>query len=537
MTVPAQPAGGSAGPPPGPAGLAGTRGLIAGRLWRRTFLRAAAVPLIVLAPLIALAPTADSRFNIYMHGGLFRDNPLLMVPHTLHTIPSYLALGNFRPLGRLVEKSFDLATYTLTGLTGLPANVSFRLFEFAAAVVLTLVAVLFAESVVTRGRLFAGAPSTVAALTPFAVGTGFVAAGANSPAVLFGGLYLTSAAIVLGTAALACRGLNTERRVGWPLGLLVVLAGAALASFNEITYFALPLATVAVAARGLGVLGLGWRSLLTGRAARLLVLLWAGFLPVFATIRVIIYLYCSTRTCYRGSDITLNAESVVTMGVRTVAWLPPVMWSAAVHGTGRPWLTGVVPLLALVLLAVLAVRTVRDLPRLTPVGPRAAAGLAAAAFALLILGGALGGLNSDVQLNVQRGLWGMGWRDTALTACAGSLLLLAAVHAALRGPRTRKWGLLVVTVLLVLAATASTAANKRYRDHVGPTTASLIANQVAQEMAEFDRTAAGNLRRCGLRQRFQDLYPNLAFSQKRFTESLDLAAEQLAGVPFCEESP
>jgi len=224
------------------------------------------------------------------------------------------------------------------------------------------------------------------------------------------------------------------------------------------------------------------------------------------------------------------------MPVRMVSWFPPLMWSTAVRGSHKPWLVGAVLVLALLILAALAVRTVRDLPRLAPVGGRAAAALAVAALTLLVLGATMGALNTDVQANVARGLWGAGWRDTALTASAGALLLLAVVHLALRGPRTRKWGLVAATVLLVLAATASTAANKRYRDLIGPSAASLITNQVAQEMTEFDRSAAGNARRCVLRQRFFRLYPTLDFSQKRFDQSLDVAAGQIAGVPFCKES-
>src|SRR3712207_7800514 len=52
--------------------------------------------------------------------------------------------------------------------------------------------------------------SRLAAAVPFAVGGGFVAAGSASPVVLFGGLYLLSAALVLAVAAAACR-IDPER--------------------------------------------------------------------------------------------------------------------------------------------------------------------------------------------------------------------------------------------------------------------------------------------------------------------------------------
>ena len=167
------------------------------------------VPLTVLAPIVAVAPTADHRFNLYWHGGMFRDDPLEIVSHTLRSMPGYLGRGNFRPLGRMLEKSLDLFAYSLSDLLGLPVNVSFRLVSFLSAIVLCVVAVLLAECVVSRGRLFRDAPSTLAASTPFAVGAGFIAAGTTSPVILFGGLYLLSAALVLGVAAAAAGSART----------------------------------------------------------------------------------------------------------------------------------------------------------------------------------------------------------------------------------------------------------------------------------------------------------------------------------------
>ena len=148
----------------------GVEGPPAGVLWRRALLRAALVPLIVLTPLVALAPTADHRFNVYWHGALFRDDPLRIVPHTLDSLPGYLRAGNFRPLGRMLEKLLDLAAYTLCDVFGLPANVALRLVSFAAAALLCGAALLLAESVVARGALLRRPPSTLAAVVPFAAG-------------------------------------------------------------------------------------------------------------------------------------------------------------------------------------------------------------------------------------------------------------------------------------------------------------------------------------------------------------------------------
>jgi hypothetical protein len=348
--------------------------------------------------------------------------------------------------------------------------------------------------------------------------------------VLFGGLYLLSAAVVLGVAAAACRVRWERTRVGWWRALLLIAGGAALACFNEITYLALPFATVAVVLRGKVVLGLGLRPVLTGAPARVVGLLWLGFLPVFAAVRAVIYGHCADGECYRNSDIVLGPEVLVAQPARMAGWLPPLMWNAATTGSSKPWLTGLLPIAALVVLGALAVLAIRDLRHLTVVGRRPALGVAGAALALLVLGATLGALNVDVQRLAVDGRLGQGWRDTAVTAAAGALLLVALVHA-VSGRRAVAIGLLAV---LVATGVGSAAANKRFAERLGSREPAILANRVAQEMAEFERGSTGDLRRCALRAEFHVLYADSAFSLQRFDQSLDLASRQIAGVRFCE---
>ncbi|MGK5678755.1 hypothetical protein [Actinoplanes sp. URMC 104] len=505
-----------------PAPRVGMRFVVEGppvrALWRRAMVRAVLVPLPVLAPLVALAPSRDHRFNLYWHGGLFRDEPLRIVPHTVGSLPGYLRLGNFRLFGRMLEKALDLAAYALGEVLGLPVNVGFRLVSFVSAVLVCVTAVLLAESVVARGRQ---APSTVAALVPFAVAAGFVAAGGSSPVVLFGGLYFGSAALVLGVAAALCR-IDPDRplRIWWMP--LLLLGGAALAAFNEIAYFALPLATVAVLARGRLVLGLGARRLCTAAPARALGLLWLGFLPVFLAVRVVIQRYCSAGGCYQGSDVRLGPESVEALPVRAVAWLPPMMWRTA--GV-EP---GLVLAVAVVAFGLLAWHAIRDLPRLSRVGPRAALAVALTAGALVLLGAGMGALNADVQQLVATGRWGYGWRDSAVTTTAGALLMVAAVHFV-----RRQAVLVAAVVLLAGAAAVSATANKRQRDTTMATPAARLADRLAVEMADFDPGPEGAARRCALRAEFLRLHGDVPFSVRRFDESLETAARQRADVSYC----
>ncbi|WP_433297027.1 hypothetical protein ACQP2F_39915 [Actinoplanes sp. CA-030573] len=490
-----------------------------GALWRRAVARAALVPFVVMAPLVAMAPTADHKYNVYWHGGLFRDNPLRIVPHTVDSLPGYLRNGNFRPLGRMLEKSVDLLAYAMGDVFGLPVNVAFRLVSIAAAMLLGVAALVLAESVVARERLFRRPPSTLAALTPFAVGAGLVAAGRSSPVVLFGGLYLTTAALVLTIAAAAAR----IRRVrAWSIPLLIV-GGAALAAFNELTYLALPLATVAAAVRGRWVLGLPWRRCVPLR----LLLGWAGFLPVFLAVRVVIQRYCAAGPCYHGSDVAAGPAVLETFPVRLLAWLPPLSWPQAVRGGGN--LSGVVLVLALAVLAVLAWLAIRDLGRLAAVGRPAAVAVAVVALTLLALGAGLGSLSADTQGLVAAHRWGQGWRDSALTVPAGGLLVAAAVHIA----RPRRLLLGGLVAVLVAGCAVSATVNKRFRDTVMESPIARLDNRLAEAVADFDTTPAGAADRCALRARFFALNPGGAGLARRFDKSFDAAAEQRAGAPFC----
>jgi hypothetical protein len=219
--------------------------------------------------------------------------------------------------------------------------------------------------------------------------------------------------------------------------------------------------------------------------------------------------------------------------VRLVAWLPPLMWHTATDGGKGSWLIGLLPLLALAVLATLGAFALRDLPRLSVVDRRQAVGLAGAALTLLILGATLAALNGDVQTIVAAGRWGQGWRDTSVTAAAGALLLVALVHL-VRARRAVAAGLVVV---FVLAGAASAGANKRYADMLAAREPSILANRIAQEMADFDRGSTGDLRRCALRAEFRVIYADSDFGKRRFDQSLNVAARQLAGVPFCSEAP
>lgn len=497
------------------------------RLWGHVVRRCVLVPAIVLTPLLAVAPSRDHRFNVYWHGGLFRADPAAIVTHTIASSDAYLRLGNFRPLGRMLEKSLDLLAFTGMQQLGLPATVMLRAVSVLAAMALTLAVVVLAESLLNRGRLRGGTPSVVALLLPYAVGAGFVAAGQDSPVILFGGLYFSTAAVVLLVAATACR----LDRLRWWSGVLAVTAGAALAIFNEPAYFAVPLATAAVAARGRFVLGLSPRQLLVSPGARFAGLLWAGFLPVFATIRWIIRGFCAGGGCYQGSDLIVDARSVLLLPVRMTAWLPPLQWRAATgDGTGN-WLRGVVPVVAIVLLVALAVRTRAVLGGAVRPDNRELTGLTAVAVVIIACGALLATLSVAVRAALNGAqLWEQGWRDSALTVPGGMLLVVSLL---LLTGRRAVTGALVV---LVLCGAVSATANRAYAGATATLRTAQLDNRIAAAMGAFERSRAGNVRRCALLDEALLTNRHKPFLQHRYADSLDLAARALAGVPFCDRA-
>lgn len=500
--------------------------------WRRLAVRCAIVPSAVLVPLATLAPTADHQFNVYWHGATVRSNPWTLVTENLRTVPMYLDFGNFRPLGRMLEWSADVVAYLLVELLRLPTEIALRAVSMLAAIVMTGAVVVFAEAVTARGRMFAGPPGRPLALLPFAVAGCLVAAGGTSTTVLFGGLYFLSTALVLLVAAWICR---TPSRAA-----AVLAVGAALAAVNEIAALAPPLATLAALVRGRLVSGEGRAGLL--RRAWPAGLLWLGFLPVFVPVRLLVGAACRDGGCYRGSDVLAGADAVAALPHRLAAWLPPLQWTRAVAGADRP--STVVLLLAVVAFALLAWRTVGELGRLPGLDRRQAAGLAAAGAAVLLLGATLGALGERGQQAAQAGHWGLGWRDSGLTAAGGALLV-----AGLLGLRGSVPVHRLSTAGLALTAAVSAAANQAYAGQANLRPAALVHTAIAAEIARFEPSAAGDARRCALRDRFAALTAGAGYSRfaagelpgtrspaERLDVTLDMASVQMHGEPFCRRS-
>ncbi|WP_433369165.1 hypothetical protein ACQPZX_42965 [Actinoplanes sp. CA-142083] len=522
------------------------------RSWRSIFLNCALVPVTVTAPLLYLAGNGDHRYNVYWHGALVQDHPWRLVTENLRTVPMYLDFGNFRPLGRMTEWALDAAAYVLIEVTHLPAQVGLRVVSALAAAALTAVAVVFAEALTARGRMFDGPPARTIALLPFAIGGSLTAAGQVSSTVLFGGLYFLSAALVLGVAAWVGRGPR--------LGVLVVVAGATLALFNEVAALGPPLATAAALARTAVIGG----RLFSRRGEcvpqpfdrrgecvprpfdrrgevglRPALLLWAGFLPVFVPVRVLLYLSCRDGGCYGNSDVLFGPGVGAAFANRVTSWLPPLQWGDALRDGGE--VSRIVLGLAVLVLALLAARLFARLPQLPRLDRRQAGALAATGGAVLLLGGLLGSLNAQTQAFAADGRWGAGWRDGGLLAAGGGLLLAGLLALATRALVAR-----VGLGVFVLVAAGTAAVNHAFAQATNRMPYALVAGAVAAEVAQFDTTAAGNARRCALIARFEELFRDAPYSRfaagelpgthsvaERMSVAASMATEQMYGRPFC----
>jgi hypothetical protein len=86
------------------------------------------------------------------------------------------------------------------------------------------------------------------------------------------------------------------------------------------------------------------------------------------------------------------------------------------------------------------------------------------------------------------------------------------------------------------------AANKGFRDSSSAGSYPYLHDRIAQEVADFDRTPAGNARRCALRALFiktslANHHGESSPELERFDVSLDRATKQLAGRRFCSQAP
>jgi hypothetical protein len=503
--------------------------------WRGRWVRAISLPLLVMLPLVGAVPLSDSRYNAYRFGGAYAQRPWELLTDPITSIPRYLDYGNFRPLGRLLERGLDALAYAVSAALTMPLPTPLRLTHLATVAVLVVVLVLLVETITSPTPLRDGRPSAATVLVPLTFATTLVASGRTSSVIVFTDLYALSTVLVLGVAAGAARHAFVVRQTVTRRQLLgVILLGAALAIVNEVAYLAVPLAWVAVVLRGRLTLGRSWSELVHSGSAKLLLAGSIAFAVVALPLRIMLAARCADGSCYDGSDVALGWELFPTLGHRLLSWVPPVAWYPATRNAPSRWYLPSDPLTWLLLAAIVVLSWVllRDLSALRQLSARQALALAGMGAAVLVLVATLVAFSADVQGQVVDG-WsiGSGWRDTLMVGTGASVLIAALLLApwSARRPRVRATalGLLVLLVVGTMLANQGQARALTRRPDVA------LHMEIAIAVTNFLPGDEADARRCELFGRFVDSIPDQAHNHRRLHEALNETTRARFGQVFC----
>jgi len=454
-------------------------------------------------PSIAASPEADERFHIYTFTARFGANPWKIVRYAYDTVPDFLDRGNFRPLGRIVEWSGQVFVGELALLLNIPVNLSLGILRLISVAVLAA-SLLWLVSAVLDRPSEADASGVLLPASAVMVGASFLVSQTGGPVNLFAWLYLGTGAI----SVLASRAFARADLYGGPVSrssaVRFVLLGVLLASTNEVTAIAIPLSLVVIVARsvvlgipiGVGLLRLG--------AFRAWLFQLAGFLSVFAPVRIAIASRCGGDVCYSASDFALTSAYPEAIVGRMATGFVPTQWSEGLSSDATADLVGrggVALLLGFVVVVLPAVVIhVGGWGAITAARPdsRSLLGLALLGFGLAAATTSLISLSQVVQDPSLR--VGLAWRDSALATPGMSLALAAGLtwfaHARpVResiAPRLAVLGVGLL-VLLVSFTTSWAVAHKTSED-----AERVLNNRIALEAVVFRETPEANAYRCEL---------------------------------------
>jgi putative flippase GtrA len=491
----------------------------------------------VVAPLVGLTLRGDERYKIYLFGSRHTDDPVALLRYPFETIDMFMGLGNFRPLGRLWELGQYQLVYELSLLTATPAYVVNGVWRVTSAVTVVLVTVWVVGRVL---RPFVADVRPFQLLGGFALAASLVAAGNRNPLVVFSGLYLITAAFTVATAGFFAEprrfGSGSVRghgRLVWA-GLL----GMAAASYNELSYLAVPVSAVVLLV-GLGAdVVTGTRRPIVSALRSRATAAWLVFLSVFAAVavptRLRIRQLCAMpgTDCYVASNATVEDWSLRLLVNRIVSAAAPVGWSTTDGGFSPPSLGAAIATLLLgavvAIVSFLALRAHRSQrPRVERAG---AVGLAAVGTALLFTNAVVASLSEQLQQGISLG---DGWRETPGAVAGLALLFVAATLLLASLDRLQRPMLLALVVALVLGASVGRTVDfnaQRSASERGSAT-TVLNNRIAVSLVDLDPSPAGDARRCELQEEFVDAYGRL--TRRGMLEAVDVIAEQHLGQPYC----
>jgi hypothetical protein len=505
--------------------------------WRRLLFRAAVLPGLCGFPLLGLPLLNDDRFDIYEYGAKYASRPTGIFVEQIQLIAFHLQVhGNFRPVGRMLERTQDTVVFLVSEAGGLPANLVLRAWFTLTLALLGTVLVLYVTTLTVPHRIFDRPPPGPAVLLPLALAPLLIASGSAGPVVLFTDIYFQTAVLVLLVAMWAGRLEHFERRKVRLVELVVAaFVGLVMAAFSELAAVAAPVTAFTVVVRGRVALRLSWSQLRSVVGTKLLMAGLAGFLALFLPVRGYLALHCATYDCYALSEMVFTTRTPAVMLGRSVSWLPPLAWGVATEPAAGWWFLPGHPAAMLLVLSVVLVSV--QLLR----GYRTAENPPGAARALLLLGGlmllagaAIGGTSSHMQAR----WWsiGTGWRDTTLLVIGGALVLAGATLAALeRLQATRQKSAHAITGgLLILATAVTVQANGVWAEAVRREPESVLLNQIALSVVDLDDSETGQEHRCELLARYLRPYAPGSYEELRMEQALHQATSRMHDASYCE---
>jgi hypothetical protein len=499
---------------------------------RRGALRALVLGTLVGLPLLPHPLIDDDRFDPFHWGAEYAGRPSGIVSDQLGLARFHLEVhGNFRPFGRMLERAQDTLVFVVSDGAGIPVDIVLRGWFALSIGLLSAVVVLAVATLVHPGSGADTAAPRALVLAPFLLPGLMVAGGRQSPAVNFTDIYLQTTALVLLVGMLAARRAHFDGAPVRPLELTVAFVlGLLVAGFNELGTLAAPTAVAFVVARGRFVLGLRPSQLLRTKAVALTGAGLVGFTLLFVPVRLWLAAYCRNSFCHAPSLIRVSEDTPGLLVQRAVSWLPPAGWRVAVgDAVGVVTDAAGVMLLALCATVVLvALRIGRDLDHAGETPPGGAAALAVVGFCLISLGSLLAAVSAYVQ--TRPFVIGTGWRDTAITATGGALLL--GVAASWLSSRSRSWGTAVVT-LLTTVTIVTMVANTVWLERARSEPEGLLLSRISVELVRFDDTDEGDARRCGMVDDFLARHPEGSYEDERARTAFDTASLRSHGRAFC----
>lgn len=503
-------------------------------------LRAALLPVVVMLPTAGAAFSADKRFNVYRFGGEYDRRPWGALTDQVRSVPEYLALGNFRPLGRVVERLQDLATFEVGRLASVPFPIVMRVGSALWLAALALAAVVLARTLSGDEPVHRRSVAAVTTLVPLSFAGLLTVANLGSGLALFADLYSAVGIVVLLVAAMAARyGLLTSSRLGAGQAVVALAVGMLVACFHEMAYLAVPMAVVAVLLRGLVTCRMRARTLLRSAAAGALAMGIAGFLLVAVPVRILIAQACAAGGCYAASALSIGPQMIDALGHRVASALPLTQARDLSSGVVLSRATFVDPaLLALVVaVVVLALLAWRDGRSAQWPSMRGGIALAIAGGVLLLGAAGVAAASQDVQQQVADGLpIGSGWRETPLAVTALAMLVTGVVGMVMAGPwagaRVAGIAWTAAVIVATVMAIASVRANVEWTTRQADDPAAVLHGRIALETVS---PSGDEAYRCALLREFATQVRSERHV-RRLAEALDTSERALRSRPWCTGS-